>query len=565
MRLVAVVTIAVAVGVALLATRLVHGTHVLSAVRSLTGLGDETGRLVDVERRFPGWRVTGFHHPSIAATDAALTISGGEQPAGAFFRAPLDPGSVYRLIIDGAAHGRPATVRLRFDGGADAWRTLGTGRVTLILKQAHTVEALVYADGPYSYRLESMKLERCADCVTSARAAQVFPGWDVIPYVSTPIAVPYEAALQVLRPAQDGIALQGRGGATGVLLTRRLDPNVTYRLRLHGTRANAAPALRIRIDDRPFIWRTLDRGDGDLNLVLPKGARIEALLYSDDRYEFEVHSLALEPCSDCITDEMLAARIRREAGVAADDRPLTVAGKVRDWVARTVVFGQEPKTVAITTNALLSEPAWQSYVDFFVPRRGGVWCAGIARYYQQVLALFGLPSVTLDIGYEGTDLTHVTDAIVIAQGDTRRFYIIDPTFAAAYADDRGRPVDLVGLLDGRPARFEMEPMSRTILMAAAAVPAYVADASAHGSAAACGESASLAGVAECRVEDHNRYDMTVVRRSMAAKGLRASGDYILTLLRHRVIALHGSDLDDGAAADLRANLVRRGITVVAVN
>src|SRR5581483_4008805 len=242
------------------------------------------------------------------------------------------------------------------------------------------------------------------------------------------------------------------GGPTGVLLTRRLDRAITYRLTLHGMRKNAAPALRLRFDAGAYVWRTVDRGDGDLDIVLPNASRVEALLYSDAPFAFDVRRLSVEPCTNCMTDAQFAERVRHDAGIRPQDGPRIIARKLRDWVANTVVFGQEPRTVAITTSAVMSEPAWQSYVDFFVPRRGGVWCAGIARFYQQVLALFDLPAVTLDVGYDGTDLTHVTDVLVAREDGRRRFYVFDPTFAATYVDGHGADVDLLALVGGRPAR-----------------------------------------------------------------------------------------------------------------
>jgi len=562
------VAAAVVIVAAAAATPFVRGTGVVTRVRNVVGLGDETGRLRDVERRFPGWRVIGFHHPMVTPGAGGTIIAGGQQPAGAIFRSELDRGAVYRLVIDGVPRDGSSSIRLRFDGDHAAWRTLERGRVVLVLPQTRTLEALVYSDAPYAYELRALSVERCVDCVTDQEFANAFPGWTVVPYVSAPVPVPYPSSLQVawplvLWPRTPAVELRGRGGPTGLLLTRALDRSVVYRLRVFGQRRNAAPTLRLRLDDQPFVWHTVDRGDGDLNIVLPKASRIEALLYSDAPYAFDVARLDVEPCGNCITDDEFVAKIRREAGVTDADAPLALARKLRDWVAKTVVFGEEPRNVAVTTAALMTQPAWQSYVDFFVPHTGGVWCAGIARYYQQVLALFNVPSLTLDIGYEGTDLTHVTDVIDARDGPTRRFYVFDPTFAAEYLDAADRDVDLASLVAGRPARFHMAALSRTMLIPTAALPTFLADAAAAHSQATCGAS-RVALVSECQVDGHNRFNLAVMRHLMAQQR-KGDGDVLLTLLRHRVVAIHGSRLDPDAAADLRADLVRRGIPVSAIN
>jgi len=558
----------VVIGCLSAAAPFVRGTGVTMRVRNFVGLGDETGRLHDVEQRFQGWRIVGLHDPKVTAVPVGgVIIAGGRQAAGVFFRTELDPAAVFRFVIDGEPRDGSASIRLRFDGDRMVWRTLERGRVTLVLPQTRTFEALVYSDAPYSYELRAVAVEHCVDCVTDASIAHTFPGWTVVPYVDAPAPAPYVTTSQVLwtvvrYPANPVIELRGRGGATGVLLTRTLASSVTYRLIVRGIRRDGAPTLRIRLDDRPFIYRTLDRGDGNLDVVLPRASRIETLLYSDATYSFDIRQLSVERCGNCLTDDAFANRVRREAAIDAGDAILTTARKARDWVAKTVVFGEDPENVAITTNAVMSQPAWQSYVDFFAPRSGGVWCAGIARYYQQVLALLGIPSLTLDIGYEGTGLTHVTDVIDVREGERRRFYVFDPTFVAEYVDDADRDVDLASLLAGRAAEFRMTAMSRTILVPQTGVPTMLVDAAATKSRATCGTS-TIPGVAACQVDDHNRLNLALMRQAMEQKRIR--GDLVLTLLRHRVIAIHGSGIDAGAGEDLRAQLVQRGVTVSAIN
>jgi hypothetical protein len=546
------------------AGRFVHGSHAIALFRALVGASAESARLPDLERRFPGWQVTAFHRPHFDSGAGGVTVTGGRDPSGVFFRTTLDAGSVYRLLVQGRARGPMPVIRLRFDGQPDSWRTLDVDGAALVLPQTSHLEALLYADGPYAYELRSLTVERCAECVTDAVRVRVFPGWVVTPYVSTPVPAPYPREQQVMWTAGDNVELRGAGSASGALLTRRLDAAVTYRLVLHGERRNAAPALRLKLDDRPFMWHTVDRGDGDLNLVLPRAERLEALLYSDAPYTFDVHSLIVEPCRDCITDETLRRRIAAEAAVGAGDPPLVTARKVRDWVEKTVVFGQDPADIAVTTNAVMTEPAWQPYVDIFVPHRGGVWCGGIARYYQKILAVFELPSLTVDIGYEGTELTHVTTLVDVMDQGARRFYVLDPTFAAAYMNAGGY-VDLGDLLSGKRARFEMDPMSRVVLIPTADAPAFQMDVDRTRGRATCGPSSTLPGVSECVVADHNRYNLVTMRRAMARKGLGSNGDFIISLIRHRVIAIHGSELDPPAADELRRQLARFGVPVSSVN
>src|SRR5262249_33235851 len=128
-------------------------------------------------------------------------------------------------------------------------------------------------------------------------------------------------------------------------------------------------------------------------------------------------------------------------------------------------------------------------------------------------------------------------------------------------------VDLTSLVAGRRATFHMAEMSRTMLIPTDAVPTFLVDAAAAQSRATCGPAHAPAhspAVSECQVEGHNRFNLAVMRRAMTQQR-RGDGDLPLTLLRHRVIAIHGSRLDPEAAADLRAQLIRHGIPVSAIN
>lgn len=153
--------------------------------------------------------------------------------------------------------------------------------------------------------------------------------------------------------------------------------------------------------------------------------------------------------------------------------------------------------------------------------------------------------------------------IDVAGADGRLFYVFDPTFAAEYLDAAGRNVDLAALLAGRRAAFHMADLSRTMLIPTDAVASFVVDAAAAHARATCGDS-RLTAISECQVDGHNRFNLAVMRGAMARER-KGTGDLLLTLLRHHVIAIHGSGLDSGAAADLREELIRLGIAVSGIN
>jgi len=348
-------------------------------------------------------------------------------------------------------------------------------------------------------------------------------------------------------PLSPGARIESAADSSGVMFRTKLASNQLHRLVLRGdSRSAALPGLRLRQDGSAYVWQAIGREGGDV--VLPRGSQLEVLFYNDVPYVFDLREIRVEPCPQCLTPDAFKALVASEAGVANGDGGVVLARKLRNWVANAVVFALDPATVDRTTYAVATQPAHQIYVDYFRPAGGGVSCGGAAVFLQKVLSLFGVPSFTLGIGYDGTLLTHVTTVVVDtpARGDSRRFYVFDPTFAGAYLVD-GTYVDLADLVRGETARFETDPMSRRVLVPRRELESFLDENERAHSRAVCDRPSVVADTVECRgFVDNVAFNTLAMRPLLEQRGIPLTADFIVTLARHAVISYGPSDLDPAA-------------------
>jgi len=346
-------------------------------------------------------------------------------------------------------------------------------------------------------------------------------------------------------PLSPGFRIESSADSSGLMFRRIVGSGQMHRVVIRGvSRSPVLPGLRVREDEGDYVWQPMDRQGVDV--VLSHGTRVEVLFYSDHPYAFDLHEFRIESCPQCLTADAFKALVAGEAGVAPGDGGVALARKLRNWAANAVVYALDPATVDRTTYAAATLPAHQIYTDYFRPARGGVSCGGAAVFFQKVLALFGVPSFTIGIGYDGTLLTHVTTVMVDGGGSGRRFYIFDPTFAGAYVADGGY-ADAVELLRGEPARFETDAMSRRVLVPRPELEAFLDENERAQAHAVCDRQSVVADTVECHgFVDNLAFNALAMRPLMEARGIPAAADFILTLMRHAVISYGPSDLDAAA-------------------
>lgn len=104
--------------------------------------------------------------------------------------------------------------------------------------------------------------------------------------------------------------------------------------------------------------------------------------------------------------------------------------------------------------------AAQIYQDIWLSDAGGSSCSGFAVFLQKVLTLFDIPAFTVDVGYAGTPLTHVTTLVPYLG----KFYLFDPTLGGVYVDRSGQYVDFPSVVAGAKSSFQASPISRTMFI-----------------------------------------------------------------------------------------------------
>ncbi len=118
-----------------------------------------------------------------------------------------------------------------------------------------------------------------------------------------------------------------------------------------------------------------------------------------------------------------------QAAITNGDQRTTVR-LLRHWVGNAA------------DSALFSNPfLWDapnaaiSYFGSYVPNHAGSSCGGFSDFYSQVLAIFGIDSLTVSFGDIAADLIHTTVIVPIWEHGAWSFEMFDPTF-------NGTPIDI---------------------------------------------------------------------------------------------------------------------------
>ena len=503
------------------------------------------------------WRTEIFNNGALDCSEAPVVVSSSPKGSGgAYFRATLEPSKRYRLTVAGHATSGAATFRLTRGDSAPEWLSAPDGARETLLIGVAKVEALIYSDSGFSYRLDRLSLEECASCRTEQERADVAtavaPGWAAALYREPSLRVDGDGAL----------AIGGDGGPAGIELRRDgLDPRRAYRVTIAGRGGFGAGMLRIDRDDARSQW--IAAPEGVLPLTVSGASWIRLAFYGDAAFDYRLRAVAIETCADCETDSDLKRAIAQALpGIEAEAsaNPLHAAARLLDWAANDVELGGRIGRFEVLSAALPAMSAGQIHAELWAAHAGGASCGAFAVYYKKILGLFGIPAFTINIGYVDP-LTHVTTVLPIATRSGLRFYLFDPTLNGAYRLADGGYASLGYVLGRfhRSLRFAVEPIRRTLMVEQTAVPRLSALFAQIGLTPDCRDVETYRVCARVAYDD--RFLSVGWAPLLRAHGIAPDADLILAFLRHGL--LHPPEITDAATRDRFLALVRRAEIPVA--
>jgi hypothetical protein len=395
------------------------------------------------ETEVPGnWQISNYNDAHLETVVTSTTVTGTGKPAGIVYGRVLDPKRRYLVKIEGHPKGGRATLRVRQDAEKPRYMAAPNGSTELVISDTARLELMIYADDAFSYDIEHVSIVFCDKCRSEAETASelraALPEWQASLFNSP--------ELTSLHP---GMLIGSKGGTNGIQLIRRLDPAKTYRLQIVGHQVSGSTVGRIKVGTNDPEWFAAP--DRRQEFVILGVSRVEVLLYGEKPYVYSLKSLQVEECPHCPTDSKLREKILSAIpGLAKelDANRFEAALKLLDWTSKIEALGSsiDPRSVS-NTNAMPGMTAAQIYDQIWKAEDGGTYCAGFAIFFAKVLNLFDYHAFTINIGYEQTDLTHVTTVVPFRDGNETKFYILDPTLNGYYRDTKtGEPIDIAELL-----------------------------------------------------------------------------------------------------------------------
>ena len=410
---------------------------------------------------FQGWRIEAYGPVEWTPGDNDIQLGSTGAPGGLHFRRELTADTRYRLTVAGTSLSGVTTVRVTADGDNPEWFPAPDGSTGILIGARRALEVVVYSDTPYLYRLHTLQLEECADCLKPAEVlARAFQGWQIEPYGSVEW-VPVEKAVQLASTAGPG----------GLAFKQTLTPTETYRVTIDGTPVSGQTTLRFTAGQAGPQWYAAP--DGGRTFTVWGRDAVELVVYSDTPYAYRLQTLTVEPCATCVTDETLKNEILGAVPGLKNDlthNRLAAAHALLNWTANAVVHGYGDVSRA-TTHAVYEMSAAQAYQDVWARASGGTSCGGFASFFAKLLSLFEFEAFTIDMGFPGSPVTHVTTVVSLDDERGSHFYIFDPTFNGAYVDRKsGSYAFLAQVLDDATARrpryeFRTAPIKRDLVFA----------------------------------------------------------------------------------------------------
>ncbi len=151
-----------------------------------TGSSSPMTPLVEVERvlSLGDGQARLYRNPVLSVQQSSLLVSAAaEAPAGVQIAFDLKPTETYRLVVRGRSLQGQTTLRLREGDAEPVYLRAPDGLEDFKVRGVTSLEALFYADDPFSYEIRELSLEECPDCKTDgdlvAEILADVPGLDV--------------------------------------------------------------------------------------------------------------------------------------------------------------------------------------------------------------------------------------------------------------------------------------------------------------------------------------------------------------------------------------------------
>lgn len=237
----------------------------------------------------------------------------------------------------------------------------------------------------------------------------------------------------------DGALIVKGGPRSGVTFSFSLRAAETYRLVFASERVQGDVWFRLRRGTRPPVLGTLGGAGKEYILSGVRGATVA--VYGTSSFAFRVTDLRVTRCEDCRTRSeirtLLLGQITALGQALRIDR-LAAARMLLGWAVENSDFALDDSSLIDARGRDLPD-----LYNVFRRDVGGVYCGGVASFYDKILKLFGYPSFTFDFGNTTASLTHSTVIVPIRDGGHWRFYMFDPTFNLVLLDtNTGRPVSV---------------------------------------------------------------------------------------------------------------------------
>lgn len=146
------------------------------------------------------------------------------------------------------------------------------------------------------------------------------------------------------------------------------------------------------------------------------------------------------------SDAMLRRQILLEkpqlATALANGNTLQAATLILQWTAVAGDFALQGNVLAPLVNTVSEQ-----YYAIFQQNLAGMSCGGYAAFFSGVLQLFGIDSLNIGVGNLPL-ISHTTVVIPIQESGVWKFYLLDPTFGAAFVNlDTGNTATFFDLVD----------------------------------------------------------------------------------------------------------------------
>lgn len=392
-------------------------------------------------------QISYYREPSIILDNKQHTIqvTSNTPPAGIYFSYLLNPQKRYRVNLIGKNLAGKAVLNIEEDGKHE-WLNAPEGQLTWVIHAVKQFKVLIYSDNKFSYQSNEINIQPCKGCLTKQEIIDKYTSIAKRMVKSKFLKSVSFYNLPVIAADTDGELIDIQQAPAGIQYDFLIEPRKKYLLTIRGNVISGKPIIKVK-QDAQSRWLNIDKNS--LQTKLDATQQLEVLIYADTKAQYKLQQISLEECPSCKTDKDLKAEILRDNPLLTKqlkiDR-LAAANTILKWSANHTVV-----PIIIKDSSRVQDvgglSASEIYYDVFKSGQKGVYCGGAAVFLTKLYHLLGITAFTIDTGVAGTLLTHVTTVVVDNNGDTKSYYIFDPTFNLTFInEDTGKFANLFEIL-----------------------------------------------------------------------------------------------------------------------